>query len=347
MRNFVASTFASAALMSVPLSASAETLVYGDAGPNRGKRAEAASWFFDQISEQTGIEIQEQWAGALFKASGAVDGVGSRVADMGFLIAAYAPTEMVAYTIADLPLGYTDPWVLMRATHEFMQTTPSVEAKMRDLGVVYISAGTTTAVNDGCKGTAINQLSDVKGAKIRVAGVYGTALNEAHGAIPVSDSIYNAYQGLDTGLYDCTLGYTYVSSALRWYEQFDSYTFLNWGQFGGIGTFMNADAWDELGAEKQEKIASLGSEMIDVFARLIEEDTAAAIAKLEENDVKIAEISAEEHAALIESTQPYIDEWIARADKAGLDGAALLERFRGLLAKYQAEVDANGHPWDS
>lgn len=347
-RTKVKTFFATAATILAlgPMAASAQTLIFGEAGPNRGARSATLTWVIEELKAQTGLEVQEQWAGALFKASGAVDGIGSQVADFGTVIAAYNPTELTGYNIADLPLGYTDPWVLMQATDDLMRSTPEIQQQMADLGLVYIGGSTTTALDLGCKGKTIKTLADFKGVTVRVAGNYGRALSEVYDVIPVRDSIYNAYQGLDTGLYDCTMGYAYVTKALRWYEQFTSYTKLGWGQFGGVGLVMNLDTYESLSPEHQAVLTDLGKKMTPHFAEAIQAETKAAFAQMEEHGIEILSVTDAERQTLLDSSGPYIQEWVDRANKSGLDGEALLVTYRGLLEKYETERLEQGYPWE-
>jgi len=335
---------ASLAVMSTQAVAQ-QTLIYGEAAPNRGSRAAANTWLIEQIKNEAGVDIQEQWGGALFKASGSLTSIGNRVADFGTIISAYFPTEMTAHSIADLPLGYSDPWVMMRATDELMRTEKVAE-HLRDLGLVYIGSNTTTAVDIGCKGVTVKSLQDLDGLKVRVAGVYGRAFSDKYGVIPVNESIYKAYQGLDSGLYDCTMGYAYIGIALKWQEQFTSYTRLNWGQFGGLGLFMNADAWDELGPEKQAIVAKYGAQLADHFGESVLRDTEAAYDTMKEAGIEVLEVTDADKTELLTAAQPYIGEWLERANASGLDGQALLDEFQGLLEKYETERQEQGYPWE-
>ncbi|MBU2357574.1 MAG: C4-dicarboxylate ABC transporter substrate-binding protein, partial [Alphaproteobacteria bacterium] len=53
------------------------TLILGEAGPNRGARAEATQAFADDVAARTNgdVTIDIQWGGALFKADAALQGV--------------------------------------------------------------------------------------------------------------------------------------------------------------------------------------------------------------------------------------------------------------------------------
>ena len=78
--------------------------------------------------------------------------------------------------------------------------------------------------------------------------------------------------------------------------------------------------------------------------------TSAAFAEsikiLEDAGKEIVSFSDEDRARLTEAGQPYLDEWVARADAAGLDGQALLDEYRGLIAQYTQELETQGYPWE-
>ncbi|MBO9465184.1 C4-dicarboxylate TRAP transporter substrate-binding protein [Tropicibacter sp. R15_0] len=327
---------------------SAETvLIHGEAGPNRGARAKAIQWFADKVSERSegDMRIDVQWGGALFKANAALQSIHDGVADMGTVISVYYPQEFASYGIADLPLDNPDAWVGMRATDELFRTNAAVKAILDDKNLVYIGTFTTSQVNIGCKGAAIRTADDIDGLKVRGVGAYGKVFGEM-GANMVRMSIYDAYQGLDSGLIDCSQGYSYAVSALKQAEVMDSYTLLNWGQVGGVGTFMNKDAFEALSADQQELLLSTGSDMVDYFGQILTGANAKAIEDMKAQGLEVIELPEAERAKLIERGQPYVDAWIETAGKAGLDGAATLEVYRGLLAKYTAERDEKGYPWD-
>ena len=335
-----------AALLAAPATAQT-TLIFGEAGPNRGARAEATQWFVDEVERRSEgeIEIDVNWGGALFKAEAAAQGVRDGVADLGTVIAVYYPQEMAGYGIADLPVQNPDAWVGMRAVDELMRSSDAIRQDLADRGLVYIGTFTTSAVNIGCADAAIRTTGDIDGLKIRGVGAYGEAF-DAMGADMVNMSIYDAYQGLDTGLIDCSQGYSYAVSALKQGEVMDSYTLLDWGQVGGLGIFMNAAAYEGLAPEHQELLMEVGAEMADEFGRLITDANEAAIEEMRGQDVEIIELPEEERAKLVEAGAPYIEEWKETAAGIGLPAEELLTQYRALIDDYTAERDAQGYPWE-
>lgn len=345
--NFLKTAALAAAMTLTATAGIAETtLIHGEAGPNRGARAVALQWFADQVAERSAgdLRIDIQWGGALFKSEAAMQSIADGVADMGSVIAVYYPQEMAAYGIADLPVNNPDAWVGMRATDELMRTD-AMQASFAERDLRYIGTWTTSQVNIGCKGTAIRSVADIPGKKVRGVGAYGKVMGE-QGANLVSMSIYDAYQGLDTGLIDCSQGYSYAVAALKQAEVMSSYTLLNWGQVGGLGIFMNLDAYEDLSDEQRATIDQTGMDMADEFGRLITQANDEAIAAMKEQGVEIIELPEEERAKLVASGEKFLNDWVETATAGGLDGAATLAKYKELLAKYTAERDAKGYPWD-
>ncbi len=326
----------------------AETvLIYGEPGPNRGARAEATQWFADQVAEQSGgdLRLDINWGGALFSEKAAVQSLRDGVADLGSVIGVYFPQDMVAYGIADLPMNNPDPWVGMKATDDLMRNNESIKANLAAQNLVYVGTYTTSAVQMGCKGPAVKTVDDIAGKKVRGVGAYGQTFRDM-GANLVDMSVYEAYQGLESGLIDCTQTYSYLVAALKFDEVFDSYTFIDWGQIGALGIMMNKSMFDALTPEEQEVIMTAGEGLADEFGRIIGQANDESIKILEDKGKEIVRFSDEDRTKLTEAGQKYLDEWAGRADAAGLDGQALLQEYQDLIAKYAAEKDEQGYPWE-
>lgn len=345
MKRFLLGATASA-LIAMTGAVQAQSLFVGEAGPNRGARAVALQAFADKAVELSGgaLDLDIQWGGALFKADAALNGIADGVADLGTIIAVYFPQEMVAYGIADLPVQNPDAWVGMKATDELMRNNDAIKANLADMNLVYLGTFTTSAVHIGCKGATIRTVDDIKGLKVRGVGAYGDTFRE-FGANMVPMSIYDAYQGLDTGLIDCSQGYSYAMAALKQQEVIDSYTMLNWGQVGALGVFINKESFDALDAPVQEALLTAGEGMADTLGELITADNDKAVETMKAAGVEIIELPDAERGKLVETSKQFLDDWVTRAGQAGLDGAALLEEYRGLIEKYQGIRDTQGYPW--
>ena len=348
MRNttLMALTTAAFCLMTAGTATAATTLIYGEAGPNRGVRSDATKWFVQEVSKLTDneVNIDVNWGGAIFSEKAAVRSLRDGVADLGSVIGVYFPQDMITYGLADLPIPNTDAWVGMKAVDEIMRNNAAIRDNLAAQNLVYVGTYTTSAVQVGCKGKTVNTLDDLKGLKVRGVGAYGKVFKDL-GATPVDMSVYEAYQGLETGLIDCTQTYPYLVKALKFDEVFDSYTELDWGQIGALGIMMNKDSFDALDPEGQAAIMTAGEGVADEFGRILGDANEESVQILRDKGKEIITLSDADRQTLIDAGQPYIDDWIKRADEAGLDGSALVEEYKTLIAKYAKERDDNGYPW--
>ncbi|GAA6208465.1 hypothetical protein NBRC116601_17580 [Cognatishimia sp. WU-CL00825] len=348
VKNVLAGAFLSAGLATA--AAAETTIYYGHSGPDRGTVPAALKWFGGRIEELSAgdLMLDVQWGGALFKATGSVQAIGDGVADAGSVIAAYFQKEMAAYSLADLPLGGPDPWVGLRATDKLMRTAPGIKEHLEQQSLVYIGTFTASDVNVACKGVEINSIHDIAGKKVRGAGVYGKVFAEL-GATMVNLNVYEAYQALDTGLIDCTQGYSYIVPALKWFEVIDNYTLLNWGQIGGYGMFMNKYTYDSLSDDQRAVLTQTGEELADKFAQIVIGANSKAVTAMKENkldsEVKLIEVAAEESTALTAATEPFLDTWKENATSVGLNAHELIEIYTSAVAEFSKELEEQGYPW--
>ncbi|SFG48161.1 TRAP-type C4-dicarboxylate transport system, substrate-binding protein [Palleronia marisminoris] len=339
-------TAALALALGTGAAAAQTTLFFGEAGPNRGARADAINFFADEVERLSkgDLTFDIQWGGALFKAEAAKSGIADGVADAGTIIAVYFPQEMAGYGIADLPINNPDPWVGMKATDELMRSNEQIQQNLADQNLVYIGTFTTSQINVGCKGATIDSVDDIAGLKVRGVGAYGQAFAD-QGANLVSMSIYDAYQGMDSGLIDCSQGYSYVVPALQWQEIIDSYTILNWGQVGALGVFMNKDVFDGLSEEEQTWLMEAGRAIPDELGEILSVENDAAVQMMRDQGIEVVELPEAEREKLVEAGSTYVDQWQQTAANVGIDGETLMSEYQSLIDQYTQEVEDQGYPW--
>tara|TARA_B110000211_G_scaffold231671_1_gene293664 strand:- start:3205 stop:4260 length:1056 start_codon:yes stop_codon:yes gene_type:complete len=324
-------------------------LTYGEPGPNRGSRAEATKWFAQEIDKRSGgdLKIDIMWGGALFKANTARQSIATGVADMGTIIADYFPKDMTSYTIANLPFDNQDPWVGLKASFDHMKS-PDIRHNLAKQNLAFLTSYTISDIILMCKGDAVRTLADLKGKKIRGIGVYGQIFGDL-GANLVSMSFYKAYQGLDTGLLDCSQGYKTSSKALKHHEVTDNLTDLHWGVYSGLGIFINNRTKERLTQSQQKVLDEVSVDFIDYLSqRVITEDSAAITAMAEGingHKLDMFHLSSADSKTLLSASEPYISKWAENASKVGLKGKQLVENYKKSLIKYSKERDEKGYPW--
>lgn len=340
----LAATLTAASLSAVP-AFSATTLIFGEPAPNRGTRAADVQWFADEVAKRSGgdLKINIQWGGALFKAKGARQAISTGVADMGTIIPAYFPQELVAPGIGDLPFPNRDAWVGIRALYAHMQND-AVKANLAKQNLAYVAPYNTGELALVCKGDAVKSLEDIKGLKIRGIAAYGKVFADLE-ASPVNMSIYKAYQGLDTGLLDCTQSYMGASAALKHNEVANSVTKMGWGVFTGLGIFINKDVRDGLSGSQKAVLDQVAADFVDHHGMNVLAGEVSGEKKMADSGLEIVTFSAADSAKLIAASEPHIAKWAKQASASGMDGAALVEQYRAAVNKYSQERDDKGYPW--
>lgn len=332
--------------LAVPASA-AMTLSYTDQSANRGARAEAVTWFTDELEKRTNgeIKLDLHWGGALLKAKAAAKGVGDGAADLGFIIGVYNPGLHPAFLMGDLPTQFSDPWAASRAYYDLNTTNKALTDEWDKLNLHFIANVTTGPIQMVCKDTKVESLADISGVKMRGISVYGKVGKDL-GAIPVKMSAYDVYQGLDTGLIDCTMFYSYAIPAFKLNEVATDVTLLDWGALMGLGIAMNKDVYESLTAEQQVIVDELGSEFVDVYVNKLTDQNVKAIEDIKaEGKISLNDFPADQKAELLASSKGYMDDWKVKAAESGIDADALIADYTALLEKWDADRESNGYPW--
>jgi TRAP-type C4-dicarboxylate transport system substrate-binding protein len=351
--NMISKFFSAAALTAITLIAipavAATVLTYGEPGPNRGARAQATKWFANEVEKRSGgdLKIDIMWGGALFKANASRQSIAAGVVDLGTIIPDYFLKEMVSFSLTNLPFENLDPWVGLKANFDHMQSS-EVSRSLAKQNLVFVSSYMLSNIIMLCKGDAVRSIDDIKDKKIRAIGIFGKVFDDMEANV-VGMSIYKAYQGLDNGLFDCSLGYMNTTVALKQHEVADSLTKLNWGLYTGLGIFINKDAQARLSPSQRKVLNEVGADFIDYLGRDVMRSNIAAEQNLTQGidgrKLEMISLSAADSTQLYSASQFYITKWENEANKSGLDGKAMVENYKASLTKYSQERDSKGYPW--
>jgi len=350
MKNYVKRALAAGSLSVLALAAHAETvLIANEPGPNKGVRAEAVNFIAEQIAERTNgeVRVEQNWGGALFKTNAALESLSTGVGDMGVIIGAYAASEFPELQMAGLQLKPANPWVMMQAVYELFTTNEQLKARMDELNLEYISTFSLSPGILACSGEGIRSLDDVPGTKFAHTGASTDIFGELGGNL-VAMPIYDVYQGMETGLVECSVTYAYYAVASKLNELVDTITDTRFASLASLGTFINKDTFDMLSPEQQEIIRQVGRDTMDFYGeRLVKADIAAMeTLSTGEDKVEFVELTEAEYAKMDEMAQPSIQKWKADMDAVGMDGDALIAEFLGLVEKWTKVMEEQGLPWE-
>ena len=339
-----------ATVSALALSAQAETrLIANEPGPNRGVRAEAVTYIGEQIAERTGgeVTVEQNWGGALFKTNAALESIGLGVADMGVLIGAYSASEFPELQMTGLQLKPAHPWVMMQAMYELFTTNERIQERLDEMNLVYLSSFSLTPGILVCAGEGIRSLDDVPGVKFAHTGATTDIFGELGGNL-VAMPIYDVYQGMETGLVDCSISYAYYTVASKLNELIGTVTDMKLSSLASLATMMNKDTFERLTPEQQEIVRQVGRDTMDFYGEKLMASDESAMETLTTGDkaADLVELTDAEYARVTELAQPSIEKWKADMSAVGSDGDALMAELYELMDKWTKVMEAEGLPWD-
>lgn len=328
------------------------TLRFAEGGPNRGARAQAVEHFMNNAAALSGGELKFDihWGGALFDYKAVPNGISVGGADLGSALAVYSPTKLKALAIGDIPHQSADPWVGMRAMYEIMTNNEDLQRMLAEENLVYLTGFSSSGVQFECSGgNRIDSVDDIKGKKIRAVSTYSKVLDDM-GADIVGVTAGDIYQALDTGLVDCSASYLYTIRALKTFEVIDHVSLADWGQVAGFAVMINLDVWNDLNGNQRESLKRAGSDTIDYFAKLQVEEMDQVVEGLGTGTigkkVSVSRWDDTERQKLIDGSEKYVKDWVKSMDRAGVDGQLIWDEYMAIVAKYEAQKEQLGYPWE-
>ena len=184
----------------------------------------------------------------------------------------------------------------------------------------------------------VGEMADLQGMAIRAPTRIINALLGELGATPVGMPIPQVPENLSRGVIDGAVVPWEVTAALRVPELVSNHT-----EFGGdhalyTTTFvlaMNKEAYDNLPEDLREIIdANSGADFSACAGRTQQYYDGPGREMAVENGNNIIQLSDEETEAWRAAAQPVIDNWIEEMNGRGLDGQALVDEARELIARY-------------
>ena len=156
----------------------------------------------------------------------------------------------------------------------------------------------------------VNTVADLKGVKMRIAGLGGTVFS-ALGVVPQQIAGGDIYPALEKGTIDAAewVG-PYDDEKLGFYKVAKNYYYPGWWEPGPtINFFVNKAEWAKLPKEYQEAFQAAAYEANVTMMAEYDHKNPIALAKLMQSGVKVKEFSSEIlKAAYKAATDLYVDE---------------------------------------
>src|SRR5690606_3660590 len=187
----------------------------------------------------------------------------------------------------------------------------------------------------------VETLQDLRGMKLRAPSrIINTLLGEL-GATPVGMPVPAVTEALSRGVIDGAVIPWEVAPSVKVEELVSHHTEFAGGEALYTATFvlaMNKARYESLPEDLKKVIDdNSGRELSGLFGRTQEHYDGPARQLAVDRGNTIVELDADEVAAWKAASRPVIDGWIAEMNGRGIDGQALVDEARELIAKYTAQ----------
>ncbi|SFR12660.1 TRAP transporter substrate-binding protein [Poseidonocella sedimentorum] len=256
------------------------------------------------------------------------------VADIIMTLVGYTPGRFPRTEVFELPFMMTDPVATASAFWEMVETDWQ-ESEYGDVQILgaWVHGPGLIHTKDG-----VESLEDMSGVTMRgPTRIINNLLSEL-GATPVGMPLPAIPEALSKGVVKGTVVPWEVTSSIRLAELVENHT-----EFAGdealytatIVLAMNKAKYDALPDDLKAILDAESGAKLSAFATQVMYDMDAPAREIAVNAGNtIVELDEAEVARWKEAAQPVIDDWIAEMNDKGIDGAALIEQARGLIAKH-------------
>ncbi len=284
------------------------------------------------------IKIKVFTGTALLSPNAHLSGLRDGVADITYHAGTYTPSDLPEDNVLSvLGIGLKDPIATTFAVADFYMTDPDMLALWKRQKIVFLGAYASVPYNLICR-KKVENLSDMKGLKVRTAGVVHSEWAKLVGATPVNVPSSEMFTGLDKGQIDCTMmGANDMKSRSLW----DVAKFINVANFGpyfaGWEWAMNGNTWKKLKPEQRRILLdTIADATVDLEVEYVKEEK-QAIQEAPSKGVTVIQPSADLQKSLQDFSKVARD----MAVKEGTtrfklkDSEGLVSRFEVTLAKWE------------
>ncbi len=303
--------------------------------------------YADKVKQETGGKVSFQLfsGGSVVSAKTVLSGIGDGLVSSGYVVDAYIPQVLPNSNLSsDLGVYNKDALSATAAATEYqLLNCPGCLKDMDKAGAVTLGVHSLAPYVLMCK-TEVKSLADLKGKKVKTAGLWGR-LTAEFGMTPVNMPVTDIYEGLERGTLDCVLG---PEGWLKSYNIWDSVRFVieeplgTWA--GGHGMAVNKAAWTALSPDQRAVMLDNAPALLTGMTLAYDHEAAIARAEAKKRDITYVATLPGLDAAFQQAREGVRAEAVKKAASRGVqDPEAAAKTYRALLGKWEKIVaDAKG-----
>ncbi len=318
-----------------PAGVSAKTfqLTYSNFFPPSHIQSQLAEAWCKEVEKRTDGQVKIAYypGGTLTKAAQCYDGVVNQRSDIGLSLLAYSRGRFPLMDVINLPFGNPNGQFATAVFNEINDKFAPEE--LSDTHVLYLHAHGPGLIHT--KDKEIHKLEDLKGLKIRGAGIVADTI-KALGASPVTMPMPELYQALQKGVVEGAFYPVEVNKGWKMAEVVD-YGIANYQIAYGLGFFvvMNKEKWNTLPADIQETITTINQEWAVKHGKAWDtSDYNGMRLALQEGNSFIG-IPEEEAERWKDAVQPVYKTYFQKCEEKGLPGKEVFDYLMKSLKQYK------------
>lgn len=320
------------------------TLTYTSVSAEKSAGAIAFDEFTREIEEKTGgkITFEKYFNGSLLPGDETLEGIGSGVADAGFVMPSYYPQKMAIgnwiMQLGSMPSNVFPHGVLAgSAAIQELQTDEAVEKEWADHNIKVLNITQPGVGNALLCTKPIDSVEAAKGTRVRSGGGVWNAEIEAMGMVSVQVPAPETYEALQRGVVDCITAAPSTLMGFGWWDVAKHFIPVSMSAFNSSAQVINLEVWKKLPPDAQAVITEaahhwfvgVNSEVLANYARFATEgpskygvvvhDPAPLDALLKQHQAKAiaAQVAAAppglaDPKSLVDTYQALLDEWMAK-----------------------------------
>lgn len=285
----------------------------------------------EKVSEVTEGRVKIEFINPLGKPQAHLDLVRNGIADMGMSVHSYTASRFPMIEFAEMPFttdnGEINSVAYWNTYSQFMMGADEHR------GVKLMGLWTSPATVIFTTKPEVNNISDLSGLKLRSPSPLFDAIGKAMGIVTLNAPASESYEMLSRGVID-GLYFQYDQIENFKLDKLIKSAVAVPGGFGKSSQFMfmNERKWQSLSEADRAAIEQISGEYIARdFGGKWQASEDAAIKTLTDAGLKTYTVEGEQLAQLRNDLAFIETDWIAAADKKGIDGKAVLEFYRAQI----------------
>lgn len=303
----------------------------------------ANEYFVPTVTERVANETEhkvrfiEAYGGTVAGPFDVLEAVEKGLFDIGLWCACFEPTKAEHFAFHyNLPFVTDDPVLQHKITRQVMKEFPAWEAALEQYNQKWLGFGSFSSYGLGTN-FPWTEMSELAGHKIAAAGPNLPWVKSA-GPIAVQTSLNEAYNSLQTGVYEGLVIFPTAWVGFKLYEPANYYKIVGWGSTTVYQMSVNLDTWDELPEDVRNIILEEAEIWMEKTAEESTKRWSASLKKLEEVGSEVSELPAEERGKMAEALGDWPKEKAQHYESLGLPGTEFFKRYLEIAQESGVEL---------